>query len=87
MSKHSTRKPRPRKPADRPDKPYPDFPLYAHPLGYWSKKVAGVIRHYGRWGRVVNGVLTPVPYEAGWQEARCSTRRSSTITSWGGNRE
>jgi hypothetical protein len=70
MSTNSMPKPGPRKVAcERPDKPYPEFPLYAHPLGYWSKKVADVIRHYGRWGRVVKGVLTPVPYEAGWQEA------------------
>lgn len=68
----STRKSRSRKAAhDRPKKPYPDFPLYAHPLGYWSAKVKGVLRNYGRWGRVVNGKLTAdaVPYEAGWQQA------------------
>ncbi len=48
MSEHSSRKPRSRKPAgNRPEKPYKEFPLYAHPLGYWSKKVKGVIRHYG----------------------------------------
>ena len=54
----------------RPPKPYAEFPLYAHALGYWSKKVAGVIHHYGRWGRVVDGKLTPVEdYQAGWQQA------------------
>src|SRR5262245_27358668 len=54
---------------DRPKKPYPDFPLYPHPLGYWSKKILGVIRYFGRWGRVVGGLLTELPYEQGWQEA------------------
>ncbi|MSR55054.1 MAG: hypothetical protein EXS09_17455 [Gemmataceae bacterium] len=65
----STRKPRSRKANGRPKKPYAEFPLYAHLLGYWSAKVKGTIRHYGRWGRVVKGVVTPLPYEAGWQQA------------------
>jgi integrase len=70
MSDNSTRKPRSRKAAsDWPEKPYKEFPLYPHPLGYWSKKVAGVIRHYGRWGRVVDGKLTQLPYEDGWETA------------------
>lgn len=69
MSKF-TGKRRSRKAANnRPKKPYPDFPLYAHPLGYWSKKIRGAIKHFGRWGRVVKGLLTASPYEAGWQEA------------------
>jgi integrase len=49
--------------------PYPEFPLYAHPLGYWSKKIRGKIKSFGRWARVVNGVLTPVPFQQGWQDA------------------
>jgi integrase len=60
---------RSRKVPDRPKKPYPDFPLYPHPLGYWSKKIRGTIRHFGRWGRVVNGKLTARQYEPSWQEA------------------
>ncbi len=28
-----------------------------------------VVCHYGRWGSVVNGKLTQLPYEAGWQPA------------------
>ncbi|HJN13343.1 MAG TPA: hypothetical protein QF564_32005 [Pirellulaceae bacterium] len=53
----------------RAGKSDPEFPLYAHPLGYWSKRVNGQIKHFGRWGRVVDGRLTPLPYEQGWQEA------------------
>jgi integrase len=65
---NSTRKGR--APTSRAPKPYEGFPLYAHPLGYWSKKIAGVIRHFGRWGRVVKGELTPVDdYEKGWKDA------------------
>src|SRR5262245_37165181 len=63
-----TRKPHSRKGSDRPPKPYADFPLYAHPLGYWSKKIRGTIRHFGRWGRVVDGKLVRVEGET-WKEA------------------
>lgn len=69
MSSNSIRKPRSRKAADeRPPKPYADFPLYTHPLGYWSKKIRGTIHHFGRWGRVVAGQLVRVEGD-GWKEA------------------
>jgi integrase len=58
-----------RKADTRPEKPYADFPLYAHPLGYWSKKVKRKIIHFGRWGRVVDGKLVKLPFEMCWQEA------------------
>lgn len=59
---------RSRKAADRPPEPYPDFPLYAHPLGYRSKTILGTIHHFGRWGRRVNGKLVRVA-DNGWKEA------------------
>ena len=37
----STPKPRPRKDADRPKKPYPEFPLTPPPCGAWQKKIRG----------------------------------------------
>lgn len=43
-----------------PDKPYADFPLFPHQTGRWAKKIKGRLRFYGRWGRTVGGVVTPV---------------------------
>ena len=36
------------KPA-KPGKPYPSFPLTAHPAGYWCKKIRGRIHYFGPW--------------------------------------
>jgi integrase len=52
----------------RPPKPYPEFPLYAHPAGYWAKKVLGRLHYFGRWGRVVGGKVTCLDGET-WREA------------------
>jgi integrase len=42
---HSTPPAAPSKPA----KPYPEFPLTAHPAGYWCKKIRGKIHYFGPW--------------------------------------
>jgi integrase len=45
---HSTPPPAGGKPA-KPDKSSPDFPLTAHPAGYWCKKIRGKIHYFGPW--------------------------------------
>jgi integrase len=36
-------------PTDKPDKPSPDFPLFAHATGRWAKKVKGQFLYFGPW--------------------------------------
>src|SRR5438045_876456 len=47
-------RPKPPLPASRgsvpkPEKPYPDFPLTAHPAGVWCKKIRGQLHYFGPW--------------------------------------
>jgi integrase len=46
--KHSTAPASSRKLA-KPGKPCPEFPLTAHPAGYWCKKIRGKIHYFGPW--------------------------------------
>jgi integrase len=69
----STRNPTPREPAEKPKKPYPDFPLTPHASGKWMKKIRGAIHYFGAWAKRVDGGLVRVPGD-GWEEALAAYR-------------
>ena len=48
MATNSTRKSKSLE-GDRPKKPRPDFPLYAHKVGRWAKKVKGRVAYFTSW--------------------------------------
>jgi integrase len=53
----------------KPSKPYPEFPLGAANNGRWQKRIKGRLYYFGRWGKVVDGVMTRLSEDGNWREA------------------
>lgn len=56
----------------KPQKPSPDFPLYAHASGKWAKKVGGKLRYFGVWSDP-DGALKEYQRWRGEYDARTKT--------------
>ena len=71
MTKSTSRRADGKRPArsGKPKKPDPNYPLHAHNLGYWVKKVRGQLHRFGRWGHIKNGKMERLPGDAGAQAA------------------
>ncbi len=48
---------------NKPEKPWPDFPLFAHGNGQWAKKVRGKLWYFGLWA-------DPAAAEQKWQDVK-----------------
>ena len=40
---------------NKPQKPYPNFPLFPYSIGRWTKKVRGKLHYFGYWNRSRDG--------------------------------
>ncbi len=69
MAKNSKKNARNNNKVSKPPKPYPTFPLTPHNGGKWMKQIKGKLYYFGRWGRIVNGVMERIDAESCWEEA------------------
>lgn len=61
----------------KPEKPTPDFPLYAHNTKRWAKKIAGKLHYFGTWDDPA-GALAQYESQFGDQPARAKKPKPAT---------
>jgi integrase len=53
---------------EKPPKPYDEYPLTAHAVGQWCRKIRGKVEYFGPWGKRIHGKLVRIEGD-GWKEA------------------
>jgi integrase len=67
------------KPA-RPEKPSPDFPLYAHASGYWAKKINSRLYYFGKWKEGVTAEQALDAYNRQAEELHTGQKPEAGVT-------
>lgn len=61
----------------KPGKPYPDFPLFAHATGQWAKKIRGKLRYFGVWSNPEGALQRYLEERDDWYAGRVPAQGDS----------
>jgi integrase len=65
---------------NKPPKPYPEYPLTAHPAGYWCKKIRGKIHYFGPWSDPDGAVENYDRQKEALHAGKTPRQQSATLT-------
>lgn len=63
--------------AEKPAKPYPEFPLFPHDSGQWAKKIHGKTYYFGIWGKPNDALEEYHRFAEGLKTGRRSRERTT----------